>query len=302
DHSAGGEVPLRGDGLAHRPAAGGGLPVRGRGAAQDGGDRRGAARHLRRGPAAPMTAHRQLQRELQDLLDGATSVARGGAPGQDGPLDGAPGAVALIARRGEVLAQAQSGWAVAFDADGDLLPETEWEPVTGEQLWDVASVTKLLTAVTALVQVDAGVLDLDRPVAEDLPELAAGGDADRRRIVPRQLLTHTAGRATAVAHPGQPRRARPARAVRTVARPTGGAARVLLRGLPRARAAAGAAHRPAAAGAGAGERHRSAPDDRHRLPPAMAAGRGHRVPAGPAARAGPRPGARRDRLDPGRRR
>lgn len=140
-----------------------------------------------------MTAHRQLQRELQDLLDGATSVARAGAPGQDGPLDGAPGAVALIARRGEVLAQARSGWAVAFDADGDLLPETEREPVSGEHLWDVASVTKLLTAVTALVQVDAGVLDLDRPVAEDLPELAAGGDAHRRRIVPRQLLTHTAG-------------------------------------------------------------------------------------------------------------
>ena len=140
-----------------------------------------------------MTARQQLQEQLQDLLDGATWAALASPPGQHGPLDGAPGAVALIAHRGEVVAHACSGWALAFDAEGHLLPETEREPVTAEHVWDVASVTKLLTAVTALVQVDAGVLDLDRPVAEDLPELAAGADPDRRRILPRHLLTHTAG-------------------------------------------------------------------------------------------------------------
>src|SRR5699024_10412160 len=46
-------------------------------------------------------------------------------------------------------------------------------------------------AVTALVQADAGVLDLDRPVAEDLPEFA--DPPDRARVLPRHLLTHTAG-------------------------------------------------------------------------------------------------------------
>lgn len=139
-----------------------------------------------------MSTEPQLQAGLQDLLDGATSAAITSTPGQAEPVDGAPGAVALIARRGEVLAQAHSGWAVAFDGAGAALPEPEREPVTAEHLWDVASVTKLLTAVTALVQADAGVLDLDRPVAEDLPELATG-DRERARMLPRHLLTHTAG-------------------------------------------------------------------------------------------------------------
>lgn len=132
-----------------------------------------------------------LQERVQHLLDGATAAAIATSPGQDAPADGAPGAVALIAHRGEVLAQAHAGWALAFDGHGRPLPERDREPVTAGHLWDVASVTKLLTAVCALVHTDAGVLDLDRPLAEDLPEFA---DApDRARVLPRHLLTHTAG-------------------------------------------------------------------------------------------------------------
>ncbi len=134
-----------------------------------------------------------LQHQLQHLLDGATSAALASSPGQAAPVDGAPGALALVAHRGEVLAQAHAGLALAFDAEGRLLPEPEREPVTAEHVWDLASVTKIVTALVALVHVDAGVLDLDRPVAEDLPGLGAGGAADRRSILPRHLLTHTAG-------------------------------------------------------------------------------------------------------------
>ena len=139
-----------------------------------------------------MSAGSPLQAQLQALLDGATAAAIAGPSQPAEPVDGAPGAAALIAHRGEVLAQAHSGWALAFGADGRLLPEAERERVEPGQLWDVASVTKLLTAVCALVHADAGVLDLDRPVAEDLPELATG-EVDRARIRPRHLLTHTAG-------------------------------------------------------------------------------------------------------------
>ncbi|WP_168211776.1 serine hydrolase domain-containing protein [Ruania zhangjianzhongii] len=139
-----------------------------------------------------MSTGTPLQARLQDLLDGATSAAIATPPGQAEPVDGAPGAAALIAHRGEVLAQAHSGWAVAFAADGRLLPEPEREPVRPDQLWDVASVTKLFTAVCVLAHAEAGVLDLDRPVAEDLPEFAAS-DPDRARVLPRHLLTHTAG-------------------------------------------------------------------------------------------------------------
>lgn len=139
-----------------------------------------------------MSASSLLQTRLQALLDGATAAATASAPGPAEPVDGAPGAAALIARRGEVLAQAHSGWALAFGADGLLLPEHERERVGPDHLWDVASVTKLLTAVCVLVHADAGVLDLDRPVAQDLPELATGGPG-RAQVRPRHLLTHTAG-------------------------------------------------------------------------------------------------------------
>ena len=70
----------------------------------------------------------------------------------------------------------------------------------------IASMTKAITSVAALQQVEAGRLSLDGPIAEVLPELAApqvleGFDADgtprlrpaRSRITLRHLLTHTSG-------------------------------------------------------------------------------------------------------------
>lgn len=56
-----------------------------------------------------------------------------------------------------------------------------------ETRWDVASVTKLVTAVVCLGLVSDGQLDLDEPVDRWLPELAGRG------ITPALLLQHRAG-------------------------------------------------------------------------------------------------------------
>lgn len=64
------------------------------------------------------------------------------------------------------------------------------EPLGAEHLFDLASVTKVFTTVAALRLVDAGMLDLDEPVARVLPVGTGTGAA---LITPRQLLTHTAG-------------------------------------------------------------------------------------------------------------
>ncbi len=79
-------------------------------------------------------------------------------------------------------------------------------PMTTDTVFWLASMTKAVTTVAALQQVEQGRLDLEAPIAEVLPELAKpqvleGFDAEgaprlrpaRRPITLRHLLTHTAG-------------------------------------------------------------------------------------------------------------
>lgn len=69
------------------------------------------------------------------------------------------------------------------------------QPVTPDTLFRVASITKPFTATLAMTLVNDGVLDLDRPIVEYLPELSLS-DAEPARqaaITMRHLLSHTAG-------------------------------------------------------------------------------------------------------------
>ncbi|QCR18351.1 serine hydrolase domain-containing protein [Agrococcus sp. SGAir0287] len=63
-------------------------------------------------------------------------------------------------------------------------------PVATSTRFDVASVTKLVTAVAVLQQVDAGVLDLDAPIGDHLD---LEGTTIDPAITLRHLLTHTSG-------------------------------------------------------------------------------------------------------------
>ena len=54
----------------------------------------------------------------------------------------------------------------------------------------IASITKLFTAVLVLQEVEAGRLDLDRPISAYLPDYTGAG---RDQVTPRQLLQHTSG-------------------------------------------------------------------------------------------------------------
>ncbi len=63
-------------------------------------------------------------------------------------------------------------------------------PLTAAHLFDLASLTKVFTAIAALRLVDAGVIDLDEPVERVLP---VGSGAGAERITLRHLLTHTSG-------------------------------------------------------------------------------------------------------------
>lgn len=93
-----------------------------------------------------------------------------------------PGAVALVVRRGTIVATAALGHA-------ELAPDPR--PMSLSTVFDLASVTKVMAGVTAaLVLLDAGVLVLDDPVARFLPAFAADGKGE---ISIRHLLTHSSG-------------------------------------------------------------------------------------------------------------
>jgi CubicO group peptidase (beta-lactamase class C family) len=72
-----------------------------------------------------------------------------------------PGLVTLISRDGEIHADAIGTMAL----DGD-------DPMRRDTIFRIASVTKPITAVAAMILVEEGVLSLDAPVDAFLPELA----------------------------------------------------------------------------------------------------------------------------------
>jgi putative heme-binding domain-containing protein len=108
------------------------------------------------------------------------------------------GAVALVSRRGRV---------VFFEAAGQRDAEAG-RAMTRDTLFRIASMTKPVTSVAALMLVEDGRLKLDEPLATYLPEFArtrvldprvVGRDgpldtvAARRAVTVSDLLTHTSG-------------------------------------------------------------------------------------------------------------
>ncbi|MYS46067.1 serine hydrolase [Streptomyces sp. SID5998] len=108
----------------------------------------------------------------------------------------APGAV-VVAGRGPVIAVAEAaGWAVRYDSydpdtgSGVELPPEKRVPTTLDTPFDLASLTKLFTAVAVVQQIERGTLGIDARIGAYLPEFHAAAEHD---ITVRQLLTHTSG-------------------------------------------------------------------------------------------------------------
>ncbi len=90
------------------------------------------------------------------------------------------GASVAVVIDGEMVVDLWGGWA----------NETRTVPWTENTIANVFSSTKTMTALTALVLVDRGELDLDANVAKYWPEFAARG---KENIKVRQVLSHTSG-------------------------------------------------------------------------------------------------------------
>jgi CubicO group peptidase (beta-lactamase class C family) len=66
-------------------------------------------------------------------------------------------------------------------------------PVTTDTVFQIGSITKVFTTTLVMQLVDDRLLDLDRPVADYLPEFRVADAATRREVTARHLLSHTSG-------------------------------------------------------------------------------------------------------------
>ncbi|PGH50625.1 esterase, partial [Streptomyces sp. Ru87] len=127
--------------------------------------------------------------ELRGLEDEVRRLSGGDRPWCSGAV--------VVAGRGPFAAvEHASGWAVryaSYDEEtgrGVELPYARRVPMRLDTRFDLASLTKLFTAVAAVQQAERGALGLDRPVAAYVPRFAAAG---KGTVTVRQLLTHTSG-------------------------------------------------------------------------------------------------------------
>ncbi len=95
------------------------------------------------------------------------------------------GAVALVTVGGRTVASASIGDALRYGAGPVLLPGDQRVPMREDSVFDLASVTKVYTAIVLLRLVDRGLVDLAAPVRSYLPEFPGGATV-------AQLLAHTA--------------------------------------------------------------------------------------------------------------
>jgi CubicO group peptidase (beta-lactamase class C family) len=77
-------------------------------------------------------------------------------------------------------------------ATGQLNLETGVE-VTTDSVFQIGSITKVWTTTLVMQLVDEGLIDLDEPLIEVLPELRLADRTVARKVTMRHLLTHTSG-------------------------------------------------------------------------------------------------------------
>ncbi len=96
---------------------------------------------------------------------------------------GVPGASVAVLRGKRIVATAAAG---VINLDTQV-------PTTADTIFQIGSITKPLTATLVMQLRDEGVLDLDTPVVEYLPEFRVADPLVWRAVTPRHFLSHTSG-------------------------------------------------------------------------------------------------------------
>lgn len=92
-----------------------------------------------------------------------------------------PGAVVLVARKGQIIYQEAFGYQTYHKRD----------PITAESIFDLASITKIAAATLAVMKLEEEEkIDLDVPIGRYLPDLFS---TNKEQLTLREIMTHTAG-------------------------------------------------------------------------------------------------------------
>jgi CubicO group peptidase (beta-lactamase class C family) len=123
-------------------------------------------------------------------------------PTRDNPRHpGYAGAVAVVLQDGQSRMTTAVGDALRYRAGPVELPPDQRVPMQADSIFDLASLTKVYTAILTLQLVDRGEVDLDAPVRRYLPEFTGAG---KDRITVAMLLAHTGALPVGAAVTGLP--------------------------------------------------------------------------------------------------
>lgn len=100
-----------------------------------------------------------------------------------------PGATLGILR----LGAGPGGADEVVTASHGVLSMTTGHPVADDSVFQIGSITKVWTTTLVMQLVEEGLLDLDAPVRDVLPELRLADEDVAARVTMRHLLTHTSG-------------------------------------------------------------------------------------------------------------
>ena len=89
-----------------------------------------------------------------------------------------------------VILAARKGIIFLHEAMGRLTPEPDSPHLPHDAIFPIASISKPITATAAMILVEDGLLGLNRPVREYIPEFEGEG---KEQVMVHHLLTHTAG-------------------------------------------------------------------------------------------------------------
>lgn len=90
----------------------------------------------------------------------------------------------------QAYAVARQGKLIAHRAVGKLAPKSDAPDLDTASLFPLCSITKVYTAAAVMMLAEEGLVGLNRPVCDYIPEFAEGGKGDVRV---HHLLTHTSG-------------------------------------------------------------------------------------------------------------